>query len=106
VLEQTIESMSNAAEKRKELKKLLPGITKETENMSVTEVNTLYKKYCDYVDESLKRGSGGTITSKQVKLLKSLYSEETLKNMPVQYRKALIIQERVRSIVDKPTWLR
>ncbi len=105
VLEQTLKSMSATAEKRNELSKKLPEIINGTQNMSDTQINKIYKKYCAYVEKCLKKGSGGTVTSKQVKLLKSLYDKKTLETMPIKYRKALIIQEKVRGILDKPTWL-
>ncbi len=104
VLEQTLKSLSRIAKKRNELEKVFCTIINKTRKMSDAKVNKIYKKYCDYVSECLKRGKGGTITSKQIKLLKSLYNPKTLETMPMKHKKALIIQEKVREILDKPTW--
>ena len=104
VLEQTLKSMSETTEKRIEINKSLIKTLTEMESMSNIEINKIYKKYCDYVEKCLKKGAGGTVTSKQVKLLKSLYNKKTLETMPMKYRKALILQEKVRGILDKPTW--
>ena len=104
VLEQTLKSMSATAKKRNELREKLPEIVNGTQKMSDYEVNKSYGKYCDYVRKCLKKGVSGTVTSKQIKLLKSLYDKKTLETMPMKYRKALIIQEKIRGILDKPTW--
>ncbi len=106
VLEQTAKSMEELAGKKNELNKSLPKIIFETQKMNDAEANRLFKIYCDYVAESMKKGSGGKVTSKQIKLLKSLYNKKTLEAMPMKYRKALILQEKLREILDKPTWLK
>jgi len=105
VLEQTLKSMSKTTEKRIEINKSLKKTLSDLKNMNNIEINKIYKKYCDYVGKCLKKGAGGTVTSKQIKLLKNIYDKKTLESMPMKYRKALILQEKVRVVLDKPTWL-
>jgi len=104
VLEQTLKSISETAKNRDKINKSLEETMGELKKMSDVEINKIYKKYCDYVGKCLKKGAGGTVTSKQAKLLKSLYDKKTLETMPMKYRKALILQEKVRVILGKPTW--
>ena len=80
----------------------IAAIVNTVNAMSPAEVEADYGKYLVYVrswcDKEKKPDSCYTA------LLKSLYDPRTTQTIPLSYRRALLVQERVRALMNIPTW--
>lgn len=74
------------------------------------KLEELYKKYCAYVEKCYneQKPSKGLFGKMKVweeaPQLVTLYSKKTLADMPESYKKALLVQEYIRSLVGERTW--
>lgn len=81
---------------------LIASIVETVNAMSPAAVDVDYEKYLTYV--RLWRDSDKMPPFKYGSLLKSLYDPKATASIPLPQRRALLIQERVRVLMDIPTW--
>lgn len=79
-------------------------IVREVDAMKEDAINREYDRYCRYVKEYDKKGQGKLFTLKRPTKLASWYDHTTLAQMSQKFRKAIIIQERIRQLLGRPTW--
>ncbi len=79
------------------------SIIKTVNTMTPEQVNSTYDQYCAYADYWSKEGQKG-LGRFNPSMLARLYDSKELAAMPMEYRKALIMQEQVRVLCGKPTW--
>ena len=81
---------------------LIAGAVEAVQAMPDPAVNAEYCRYLAYVQhwrDSDRKGLFGRSS-----LLQELYDNRTNELLPMNYRRALIVQERVRSMIGIPTW--
>jgi hypothetical protein len=80
---------------------VLANIVATVEALSPTDVDLDYDKYLAYVRmwRDTKKSS-----SCYSSLLKTLYDQKATESIPLSHRRALLVQERVRELMDIPTW--
>ena len=80
---------------------VLAALASNVTGMTEAAVNTEYARYLSYVqtwrDQQSKGFFGGSV-------LAELYDPDESLNLPMSYRRALVIQERVRTLLGIPTW--
>jgi hypothetical protein len=81
---------------------VIASIVDTVNAMSPADVDGDYEKYLAYV--RLWRDGNKTPEFKYGSLLKDLYDPKATVAIPLPQRRALIIQERVRALMDIPTW--
>jgi len=81
---------------------LIASIVETVNAMSPAAVDVDYEKYLTYV--RLWRDSDKMPPFKYGSLLKNLYDPKATAAIPLPQRRALLIQERVRVLMDIPTW--
>ena len=69
--------------------------------MSPTDVDADYTKYLTYVRTWRDKKNSEFYYSS---LLKDLYDPKTTQAMPLSHRRALLVQERIRTLMDSPSW--
>jgi hypothetical protein len=79
-------------------------VIREVDAMNEDAVNREYSRYCRYVEELYKKGKGNLFKLRRPTKLASWFDRKTLSEMPMKFRKALIIQERIRQLLGSPTW--
>jgi hypothetical protein len=82
----------------------IQNIVREVDTMKEDAINREYGRYCTYVEDYYKKGRGSLIALRRPTKLASWYDRNTLSQMPQNFRKALIIQERIRQLLGSPTW--
>ncbi|MEI8350891.1 MAG: hypothetical protein WCG36_01130 [bacterium] len=81
---------------------LMASLITEVAHMPEPAVNTEYEKYLAYV-KSWRDSEGKGLFSRS-SLLQELYDSRTSDSLPMPYRRALLVQERVRTLLGIPTW--
>ena len=74
-------------------------VVAETDALDEKTINEQYKKYCDYCREYAK---GGIIGMKSP--LQRVFNEKALTEMPLKFRRALLLQEKIRNLQGQKSW--
>ncbi len=80
---------------------VLAAIVTAVESLSPADVDKDYEKYLAYVRMWRDNKNPGFCYSS---LLKNLYDQKATETISTPHRRALLVQERVRSLMDMPTW--
>ena len=81
---------------------ILAALVSTVEHLPVEAVNTEYERYLAYVRQWRDQGEKGLFS--RGTLLQDLYDAKITQTLPVAYRRALLVQERVRGLLGMPTW--
>lgn len=79
----------------------LAALVESVEAMSAADVDIDYGRYLSYVRMWRDTKQKPSCYSS---LLKNLYDEKAAETIPLSHRRALLVQERVRSLMGVPTW--
>ncbi len=97
----TLDCSRRIAQNPKVSAPLLASIAAAVDALTPAEVDSDYEKYLAYVriwrdkkDSAFSQGS----------LLKDLYDPKASQAIPLSHRRALLVQERIRVLMDIPTW--
>jgi len=103
VLKSVVEALQTSTHNPRVTRENVARIVGDVAGMSKADVDKLYRKYCDYVKAWRDKKRSGLMRFRK-SMLSKLYNDESLDKMPNRYRRALIMQERVRSLMGNPTW--
>jgi len=80
---------------------LLASIVKAVDTMAPAAVDREYEKYLTYVRTWRDRKQKNFCYAA---LLQDLYDPKATQEIPLSHRRALLVQERIRALMDLPTW--
>ena len=104
VLQDTFRTFENVFGNPKVNSKKILEIIEKINAMNPKEKNLLYGKYCDYVKTWCNKKPPGLNPFRKSDI-KKIFSEKSLINMKQEYKDILIIQELIRHLIGKSTWL-
>lgn len=80
----------------------IAAIVDEVNGMSPADIDAHYEQYLGYVRTRCGNGKKGLFRGDS--LLEDLFNPKANENMPLTHRRALLVQERVRTLMGIPTW--
>jgi len=80
----------------------MAAIVNDASHMSMAGLNTDYNRYLAYVRTCRDNAKPGFLCRSNI--LQDLYDSEKALTVPIPYRRALIVQEQVRSLLGIATW--
>lgn len=81
---------------------LIASLVTEVNHLPESAINSEYEKYLAYVKHWRDAGSKNFFA--RGSLLQELYDARVSDSLPMPYRRALLVQERVRTLLGMPTW--
>lgn len=109
VLKDAIKTLNNTVWNPALDTKKLSRVLQTIEQLPSEKVNMLYAAYCAYVEEQYEEAKPTGLFRRarvweNAPALVTLFDQDELAQMPDNYRRALIAQEYVRSLVHRHTW--
>ena len=104
VLQRTMRDIKQQASHPDVTVERLAAIMADVDALSDEEVDREFGHYADFVRKRVKQDGGGLWSLVTSTPLQSIFSEGELTNMPMRYRRAIVAQERVRALMETPTW--